>query len=209
MRFVRLRSPLRILTADLGVFKSCARNSMSASLARPSTADACNRTFNAPQISPETSSLLARGRTRTWKTTAPFLSCISSTVKLPGPLVLDGRLDFLAQDLCRAAGPIRIAQQFACHDHQVRLTRFQNGIGLLRLGNHANRAGCNPRLLPNLLGEFHLVSRADRNLRTGHDAATGHVDEVHADSLQSLAQLDGLLQVPSAFFPISGGNANK
>src|SRR5207249_9187712 len=137
MRFVRLRSPLRILTADLGVFKSCARKSISASLARLSRAGACNRTFNAPPISPATSSLLARGCTRTGKTTAPFLSCISSTAKLPGALVLDGRLDFPTQDLRRAAGPIGISQQFARHDHQVRLTRFQNSIGLLRLGNRS------------------------------------------------------------------------
>src|SRR5439155_2635468 len=98
--------------------KSCARKSMSASLARLSRAGACNRTFNAPPISPATSSLLARGCTRTGKTTAPFLSCISSTAKLPGALVLDGRLDFPTQDLRRAAGPIGISQQFARHDHQ-------------------------------------------------------------------------------------------
>ena len=68
---VRLRSPLRILTADFGVFKSCARNSMSASLARPSTAGACRRILMAPPISPATSSLEARGCTRTAKTRPP------------------------------------------------------------------------------------------------------------------------------------------
>src|SRR6059058_5831496 len=78
MRFVRLLSPLRILTAVLGVFKSCARNSASASFARPSTAGACSRTFRAPPISPAISSLLARGCTLKRKVTAPSRSWISS-----------------------------------------------------------------------------------------------------------------------------------
>src|SRR5215472_8192603 len=168
-----------------------------------------NRTFNAPHISPATSSLLARGCTRTGKSTAPFLSCISSTGNLPGAFVLDGRLDFLVQDLRLSPGPVGISQQFARHDHQIRLTRFQNSIGLLRLGNHADRTGCNTRLLSNLFGEFHLVTWPDRNRHPGHNAAAGRIDKVYADGLQSFAQLDALLQLPSFFFPIRGGNANE
>src|SRR6266849_1078438 len=81
MRFVRLLSPPRILTADLGFIKSWARNSTSASFARSSTAGARSRTLNAPPISPAISSLLARGCTLTEKVTAPSRSW-TSTIRL-------------------------------------------------------------------------------------------------------------------------------
>src|SRR5207245_4853167 len=41
------------------------------------------------------------------------------------------------------------------------------------------------------------------------DSPALHIDEVHAEGLQSFAQLAGLLEVPTAFFPIRGGNANE
>src|SRR2546430_7017896 len=68
-RFVLLRSPLRILTADLGLFKRLARNSQRASLARFSSAGARRRIFSTPSTTPEISSRLARGWTRTVKVT--------------------------------------------------------------------------------------------------------------------------------------------
>ena len=70
-RLVRPRSPLRILTEDLGVFRSPDRNSINASFARFSTAGAHKRIFKAPSTAPVSSSRLARGCTRTVKTTAP------------------------------------------------------------------------------------------------------------------------------------------
>src|SRR5882724_19612 len=79
-RLVRLCSPLRILTADLGLFKRSARNSHSASFARFSRAGARRRIFSAPSTTPETSSRLARGCTRTANVTVPFSSFTLSTV---------------------------------------------------------------------------------------------------------------------------------
>src|SRR5207237_10109443 len=89
------------------------------------------------------------------------------------------------------------------------LTRLQNGVGLLRLSNHSDRTSSNPCLLANRFRKLHLIARPNRNLHSWHDAAAGHVDEIHTESLQSFAQLDGLLQVPTALFPISRGNANE
>src|SRR4051812_1292605 len=75
---MRLRCPLRILTADLGVFKRSARYSHSAIFARSSNAGACRRTFNAPSITPAISFLLARGCTRTSRVAVPSRICTSS-----------------------------------------------------------------------------------------------------------------------------------
>src|SRR5438105_13710080 len=65
-----------VCSSDLGALKvrlqapaleSRANEALIDFLARLSRAGACNRTFNAPPISPATSSLLARGCTRTGK----------------------------------------------------------------------------------------------------------------------------------------------
>src|SRR5258708_14574506 len=139
MRFVRLLSPLRILTADLGVFKSCARNSTRDSFALSSTAGACNRTFNAPPISPAISSLLARGCTLTRKRRVPLVwfSEISSILGLPGALVLHRRLDFLTKDFRRAPWPIGITQHFARKKDQVCLLPHQDRLRLSGFRDHA------------------------------------------------------------------------
>src|SRR5258708_20080253 len=132
MRFVRLLSPLRILTADLGVFKSCARNSTSASFALSSTAGARSRTFNAPPISPAISSLLARGCTLTRKKRVPLVwfSEISNIQGLPAALVLHRRFDLLTKNFRRAPWPIRITQHFARKKDQIPLFPHQNRLPL-------------------------------------------------------------------------------
>ena len=79
IRFIRLRSPLKILTAPREQFKTPARNSTNASFARSSNAGARNRTFNAPSISPAISSLRARGCTRTINTTARVSKLVSTS----------------------------------------------------------------------------------------------------------------------------------
>src|SRR5260370_33062426 len=128
MRFARLLSPLRILTADLGVFKSCARNSTSASFARSSTAGARSRNFRAPAISPAISSLLARGCTLTRKKSVPLVwfSEISSIRGLPTAFVLHRRLDFFTEDFPCTPGPIGLTQHLARKKNQLRLLPTQN-----------------------------------------------------------------------------------
>src|SRR5260370_21247729 len=74
-RLLRLRSPDKSLTADLGLFKSSARNAHKAWFARSSTAGACNLIFSAPAITPATSFLLACGCTRTSNDTDPRSGC--------------------------------------------------------------------------------------------------------------------------------------
>src|SRR5260370_8701427 len=166
MRFVRLLSPLRILTADLGVFKSCARNSTSASFARSSTAGALSRTFKAPAISPEISSLLARCCTLPRKKRVPLVlfSEISSIRILPAALVLHRRLDFLAKDFRRAPWPIRITQHFARKKDQVRLFTHQDRLRLSRLRDQAHRARRYSALLSHSFANLHLAAPTHRNL---------------------------------------------
>ena len=73
----RFRSPVRILTADLGVPKRPASNSARAALARFSRAGAPSLTFIARSITPATSSRMARGCARTIQITVPLALVIS------------------------------------------------------------------------------------------------------------------------------------
>jgi hypothetical protein len=59
--FRRLASPLAMVTEDRGTFKSFAKNSMHASLARPSIGGAVSEIFSASPTMPVIAFFLARG----------------------------------------------------------------------------------------------------------------------------------------------------
>src|SRR5712692_8248032 len=103
-RFLRLRSPERILTAATGTFKRSASRRRSASLARSSTGGAVRRTFSAPCHSPSMASRLARACTRTEKTTAPSPSRMSITFAAYHSSAADARAEEgrAQPDLCGA-----------------------------------------------------------------------------------------------------------
>jgi hypothetical protein len=63
MTFLRLFSPELMVTEERGTFKKSAKNSMQASLARPSTGGAVKDSFSASPISPVMAFFLARGWT--------------------------------------------------------------------------------------------------------------------------------------------------
>src|SRR2546423_8707994 len=108
-RLMRLRWPLRILTADFGVFKRPAKYSQRATLARSSTAGACRRIFRAPSTTPAISSLPARGCTRTRRTTAPSRLCTSSiTLRPRRSSIISTSSRVLQKWLCRRALPSRL-----------------------------------------------------------------------------------------------------
>src|SRR5579872_6912925 len=205
MRFVRPRSPPRILTADLGVFKRCARNSTSASFARFSTAGACKRIFKAPSITPTISSLLARGCTRTGNETVPaamFSDISGNTLLLPSSFILHRRLDLHIQCLRRTPRPIRITEQLPREKNQVRLLGCQNCLRLRGLADHPDGSGRDPSLFTNRFGKSGLIPRSHRNLHAGHRSSTRYVNQIHTERLQLLRQRDSLRQIPAALFPI-------
>ena len=61
MTLFRLLWPEAMVTEDRGTFKSFAKNSMQASLARPSTGGVVSETFRASPSSPVMAFFLARG----------------------------------------------------------------------------------------------------------------------------------------------------
>jgi len=76
MIFARLLSPEAMVTEDRGSFKSFAKNSMQASLARPSTGGAVRLTLRASPTSPVTAFFFARGWTLTANVTPASVFCV-------------------------------------------------------------------------------------------------------------------------------------
>src|SRR5579863_4539439 len=80
MTLLRLVWPDAMVTEDRGTFKSFAKNSMHASLARPSTGGVVKETFRASPSSPVMAFFFARGRTRTEKETPSDVSRITNII---------------------------------------------------------------------------------------------------------------------------------
>ena len=106
-------------------------------------------------------------------------------------------------------GPVRLAEEFAGEDYNVGFVAVQDGIGLTGAGDHADGAGEDAGALANLVGERNLVAGADGNLRSRNHAAGGAINQVHAERAEKLSKRDGLLEVPAAGDPISGGDAHE
>src|ERR1700730_4257598 len=70
--FSRLLGPEAMVTEQCGTFKRFTKNSMQASLARPSTGGEVRETLSASPSSPVIAFLFARGRTLTANVTPPF-----------------------------------------------------------------------------------------------------------------------------------------
>src|ERR1700674_409331 len=80
--FVRLLAPDAMVTEERGTFKSFARKSVQASLARPPTGGAVNESLSASPTSPVIAFFLARGWTLIVKVTPDSLSWIGSIERL-------------------------------------------------------------------------------------------------------------------------------
>src|ERR1700691_19049 len=95
MTLLRLLRPEAMVTEDRGTFKSFAKNSMQAVLARPSTGGVVRETFNASPSSPVIGFLFARGRTLTAKATVPAVSTMANIARKKLLVILSG-----AKNLC-------------------------------------------------------------------------------------------------------------
>ena len=126
-----------------------------------------------------------------------------------GAEVLDWPAYGEAQIAGYGEGPVRLAEEFAGEDDNIGFVAIQDGIGLTGAGDHAYRAGENSGALANLVGEGNLVARANGNLRSRNHAAGGAINQVHTERAEKLSKRDGLLEIPAAGDPISGGDAHE
>ena len=96
-------------------------------------------------------------------------------------VVLYRWLDFYAEDLCGAPGPVRVAEKFTGKKHDVGLAGAENGFRLRGFGDHADGASGNARFPANGFRKANLIAGAKGNANVGNRAAAGNIDEVDAD----------------------------
>ena len=126
------------------------------------------------------------------------------------PLVLRRPDGFASAEIViRVQRPVRITQQLAGQENDIRLTGAQNVFGLSRLGDHSYGASRDFRFLANPLGEAGLITRPSGNFRIRRRAAGRNIDQVHTQRLEPPRQLDGFIGIPAVLHPVSGRNPDK
>ena len=106
-------------------------------------------------------------------------------------------------------GPVGLAQHFAGEEGQVGFAAGDDFVGLMRIGDYADGSGEDCGLFTNRGGEGDLEARRDRDFRVGDQSAAGAIHQIDAERFQGSGELDGLVEIPAAFDPIGGGNADE
>lgn len=105
--------------------------------------------------------------------------------------------------------PIWIAQQFAREEDEIRATLCHDGVGLMRLDDHADGGGGNSGFFADACGERRLIGGADLDSRIGNEAARRDIDKINAMGAENAREPDRFIDGPSAICPICRGDANK
>src|SRR5690348_15572990 len=93
------------------------------------------------------------------RASAISVGVVSMRLSSPGPLILRRSVDLRTQLLRRAARKVRVAQAFACDQHDIGITRGDDLRRLFGAGDQADRAGGN--------AGFAADARRERNLIAG------------------------------------------
>jgi hypothetical protein len=105
--------------------------------------------------------------------------------------------------------PIRVAQELARKDNEVRLAVAQDVIRLLCRGDETDSAGGDPRFTADSVRVRREIPRSRRGRRAVDVAAGGAVYKIHAVRLQKASKLHGFINMPSTFRPIGAGDAGE
>jgi hypothetical protein len=84
-----------------------------------------------------------------------------------------------------------------------------DGVGLMRLGDHPHRSRKDAGFAPDALGEGRLVGRANLDLGIRHDSAGRAIDQVDAERPKAARQLHGILDLPAVLHPVDGRDAHE
>lgn len=114
-----------------------------------------------------------------------------------------------AEDLLGPEGPVGLAEEGTGQKDQVGAALPDDLVGLVGLGDEADGRRPDVGFLTDAGGEWYLVALGDGDLDGGQDAAGGSVDEVNPFGLEGTGENDRLLDVPAAFGPVGGGDADE
>ena len=96
-------------------------------------------------------------------------------------------------------GPVGIAEHFAGEEDEIGLALGDDGVGLMRVGDHADGSSGSGGFGADARGKGSLETGTDGDLCVRNQAAGGDVDEVDAVGTQETAEGDGVVwdQPPS------------
>ncbi len=144
-----------------------------------------------------------------WDAAGTGLSPRAGGAVVPGAEVLVGDCERGAEGLGGAHGEVGIAEKFAGDEDEIGLAGVDDVFGLLGFGDHADGAGEDFGVAADLRGKRDLVAGAGGDFGVEGVTAGGGVDEVDAEGLDEAGELDGVVNRPAAFDPISSGDAEE
>ena len=127
----------------------------------------------------------------------------------PGALVLRRDFELGVESFGGAAGPVGIAEKFPSEENHVGLFAGEDGVGLSRIGDHTDSSRGYANFFADGFRKFNLIAGANGNFHAGNGATAGNINEIDTNALETPAQFDALFEIPAAFFPVGGGDANK
>src|SRR5579872_3842921 len=98
--------------------------------------------------------------------------------------------------------PVGIAEHFAREEDHVGSTFGDDGVGLMRIGDHADGRSWNGSFGPDTRREGNLEGRSDRDLGMGDETSGGDVDEIDAARAEKAGESDGFVDGPAAWRPL-------
>src|SRR5258706_5532450 len=125
------------------------------------------------------------------------------------PLVLLRPCDVHAELARRPQWEVRIAEQLAREDDDVGLFALDDFVGLEGFGDEAHGTGQHASLALDPLGEGDLIAGPGGDPYARHISSGGAVHEIHAPLAGDARQLDTLVEMPAAFCPVGGRDAEE
>lgn len=134
-----------------------------------------------------------------------------------GAEVLDGPGDGFAQSSGSVERPVGVAQHFAGQEDEVGFAGGDDGVGLLRLGDHADGGSGDGGFGANAFGERGLEGGADGDFGVGDQSSGRDVDEVDAMGAEVTGEGNRFVDGPAGLRPrrrgrvdpVSGGDADE
>src|SRR5512135_1578568 len=123
------------------------------------------------------------------------------------PRVLRRVLDLYAELLRRVPHPARVVQEAARERDHVGLALRDDALGLLRIGDQADRAHGDRRALLHLLGERQLVAWRHLDTLLRHQPAARYAHVVEADARELARVGHRVVGLEAALEPVARGDA--
>ncbi len=121
-----------------------------------------------------------------------------------GAKILHGPACRVAEYGCGVERPVGIAEHFAGEEDEIGVAFGDDGVGLLRVCDHADGGGGNRGFGTDARGKGCLKRRTNGDDRVRNLAAGGAIDEVDAMGAEMAGEGDGVINSPAAFNPIGG-----